>query len=292
MSEKEFRDYLLNGYRAKFDSGYKLWKNAICIERGLVLIAILGLFTPPSVAYPLALISFLLLIWAYLRKYQSAEAKDAGENGRRAFLLADGLDFRFEGKARSDIISDLPKRSDLPIVTESANYFSNSREPGAARLLLDIQESAFWTRHIADAAFWRELGKASVFPAALFFLLVMCVNADSLNLRIQAAQCILISITTAISGEHIHRLLAFFKAKNQADSMDQKLENLNISTFDEKRRMANVALLLGDYNSLVASIPHFDNTLHKAKQEELNTLWKERLASLQSESKPKEDLDA
>ncbi len=267
---------LREGYRQKFNEADAKWARAIKVDTIAMLLGIVAVFATPGWSLVLATASLFLLFGSWVLKGSYSAAKQIAEEGRRAYVLVDGLGYELKGKRRTDLLERLPRIAAQSNQETSEEYFSNAEGQGLARVLKNTQESAFWTRHLAGDSAFSENFQTVVMALCAFGIFLGCVCIDLKETRLKVAQCAVLVIAGMITRDNISRSIAYTQAKNDAALIDERLENESLDSLSPQDQLAVVALVLGDYNALASGMPVLSKKLHTRRKEELNKLWNER----------------
>lgn len=114
--------------------------------------ALLGVVLPATAGSASSLLAVFALIsecTAWWLSYQASKAHGLAEQARRRNLLMDAF-----GKTSENLdLTDLLESFDVKLTKaaeslEQPSYFASSRPHGLQRLKDNLQESAFWTKHL------------------------------------------------------------------------------------------------------------------------------------------------
>jgi len=160
---------------------------------------------------------------------------------------------------------------------EDEEYYASKEAPGLERLRSHLQESAFWSKGLYEAAaqrsFWVWGAVATVVVLVSYFAQPF-VAAATAEIAVKA-MVIFLAFLPATDG--FGQALGWAGAAKQADAVDRRLERL-----DAQAREPLIAAF-ADYSVAAACTAPIPAWVYDAERERLNTLWRERkrLASQQ-----------
>ena len=97
------------------------------------------------------LVATFLSITSELLLWQSDRVKDISERLLRKLDMHDSFGWEISGAEMSDLLLDVSKRTRMRAHNGNVdhNYFSSKEFPGVLRALENLQESAWWSKHLA-----------------------------------------------------------------------------------------------------------------------------------------------
>jgi hypothetical protein len=148
--------------------------------------------------------------------------------------------------------------------------FSSSKPLGPARVLENLCESAWFTKH--HAAWCAErLGVVFVLSVvfAIVLLLVLLTSMKGLTSMMAAAQCVSVTLTTLLSIGVLHSWLAFrgySQKEGEIEAESQRLLKSGADAFEAQRTLA-------EYQLVRASAPTIPTWVWKIQRDCLNKNW-------------------
>jgi len=260
----------------------KLWSFAVIGLQLLVFFSgVASIFwTKLSLSYPWIALP-LAAVAAYLAT-QAAKHRSLAESLKRQHELADGF-----GKAPScaqladtkhalgELLSDEVDAQLRPGIT-----YSSEAENGAHRLLENLIESAWFSKHLAS---WCSKRLCAVFAVSLVLsvsILLWCVghlNNPSVTLEAAASKLVSATLLFMLSVGLIRTWLSFsrFAGKSQVNEQ-QAAAQLQHNKSDNLEALR----LLTEYQLARATAPMIPTWVWRYRKEKLNHDWKIRKASL------------
>ena len=148
--------------------------------------------------------------------------------------------------------------------------FSSTKPMGPARVLENLCQSAWFTKH--HAAWCAErLGVVFILSvvSAIVLLLVLLASIKGLTSRMAAAQCVSVTLSTLLSIGVLHSWLAFRGYSQKAGEIEAESERLlksGADAFEAQRTLA-------EYQLVRASAPTIPTWVWKMQRDRLNENW-------------------
>ena len=192
--------------------------------------------------------------------------------------MFDGLGWPVSAKELSDLLVTVSRHEREQAHEEpEQSYFASKAPQSAQRLLENLEESAWWTKHLAGSmAFHTSLLCVAVFVVAAITLVVTLQSTASQTTADTVAKVTTSIVVFIFSGGYFR--LAF--EYNQFSRGAEQIENqanflLQRKDFPE----IQATKLLHDYHIIRAGSPLLPNWLWKYRRGDLNELWDQRLSS-------------
>lgn len=234
--------------------------------------------TTNSLAKESALVSAILTVCYVASKWRSDRFKQLADKLKRAFEMFDGLGWPVSAKELSDLLVTVSRHEREQAHEEpEQRYFASKAQQSAQRLLENLEESAWWTKHLAGSmAFHASLLCVGVFVVAAITLVVTLQSTASQTIADTVAKVTTSIVVFIFSGGYFR--LAF--EYNQFSRGAEQIENqanflLQRKDFTE----IQATKLLHDYHIIRAGSPLLPNWLWKYRRGDLNELWDQRLSS-------------
>ena len=251
----------------------KFWSMAKwLIEVALFVGGVIAVFVPAiSHEYPpAALVTALILAGVSAR---TEKLKGLAETLKRDHEY-------WQGFGRTPSLSRL---ADLQVCTgklsEAENQllrqgliFSSDKTAGPARVVENLVESAWFTKHLSG---WCRNLFFGVFVISLILsvvlLLITAFSVAQVSSRLAAAKCVSATLTFLISVGVLREWLSFMEFSKNAGEIEAEAERLShreITEFEAQR-------LLAEYQMIRAAAPLIPTFVWKLRRETLNETWKQ-----------------
>jgi hypothetical protein len=225
-----------------------------------------------AMALPLALIGFLGPLAAFLLRELGAHYMSKGERVRRLYMLqrglgrepseADLMDIHAHGATRS-------AREAKPI----GSYYSAGAETGVPQLLLQLEESAFWTASLArlTAVIHYVIAGIGLVATSAITLVVLWTPAQSAAVdtvdfsRLFASLLLFFVAGTTMSSARSYHSLAAAAAK-----VIEKAANLRGESAADPIELYKI---LSAYDSVLAKSPPIPGYVYRLRQKRLQAAW-------------------
>jgi hypothetical protein len=264
---------LIGRQRAEFDRAAKLQLRIFKIQVAITVVGAGAVFLDSqNYSYVLALIALLLAAgWAYVA-WQYRGSRGQAERARRATLLMEGLGQEISQSELRALWCDFSAGSAEAASLEDAHYYDAREKVGPPRLLEMLEETSFWSCRLMKGSarrMWFAFTVSTTIGLLLFMTSVMVIDGRGLQ---DAARLLCVLLTMTISAEVIGAALSYESASAELGKMGARIEVVRASGHP----MADMLMLLCDYNSIVEGAPLFWPGLYAKESEHLNALWQQR----------------
>jgi hypothetical protein len=229
---------------------------------------------------PLALAAFIFQAAGILLKHRSSSHYASAEEIRRIAVLKDGLGIEPSELEKADIVSRCGA-SPPPGRMHFGKYFASEKPAGTARLLEDIEESAFWTNHIASAtskaAFALVVVGSAISVFAIIGLITAGASSDTLKIT---AEAVVVTLGFVVTGEFLVLSLDY-RALSERAARKVTSSSAQLSSGATNREAA--ILLFGEYNCALAGSAPLPTFMYSVLHRKLNTAWAARRAQFSVE---------
>ncbi|MEP3052672.1 MULTISPECIES: hypothetical protein [Paracoccaceae] len=261
----------LVGYlRAEYAASGK-WRIASFLV-GLVvtLPAVASVVTTEAIAlYYLAAVNFFFLTFWVLINYQYGRKQSAAHAARRAALIVNGLGEELSAGEKRRLLEKFTVPADKARSAEKSDYYATEAEPGPAKLLECLEESAFYSSklHRLSANAWLVIVAiyAMVFTGLAIFL-IPSATSDFLMMSVR----IFFAATVFIMSADVFG--SFLTHRRCATDTSEVLSRIEIAKQGDVRT-ADALLIMEDYTSAIQSAPEIVPLIYRNQETNLNELW-------------------
>lgn len=258
--------------KSLFDQAKLLWLAALFTR---IIATAIGLFfaltKTPGVYAPWALASVILC--AEVLQWQSDLVKGRAEQLKRKIEFDDGLGWPISQADLSDVIAVLSKKQKKTI--EQAvreNYFASERSVGAARLLDNLTESSWWSKHLSlTMARWCG-SLVAILVLVSLLALGTAVNITQKPSELESTSRVVCAVLTLLMSAGLVKLFlgyqTFFRKSEQIEDKAKALSGLPSPVSESE-----VIKLMHDYQLARASAPLIPDMVWKSRRDGLNELW-------------------
>lgn len=261
----------LNTLKAKeFERAKYWWSTSNIASLGIVALGLLANIIPSSAASA-AIISTILIIFMAFAGWKSDNAKDNGEWILRQFEMFDGIGWPVDKKTVLDLLISTYDKSKFDLEEDSIfKYFDSKREISPKRLIENIMESAFFSKH---QSFY--IAKWILGVSCLIILLALFSAAIALQSDISHSNSLFYLLLTAIQGLVATGLLRltidYWSFGSAADQIVNRAEEL----LKRRSRTEIEAIKLAhDYQIKRSKSPLIPSWVWKLREKNMNKLWK------------------
>lgn len=264
---------VLGMHRTEFEKAKQKERYTWISEFIVAVMALASIFINTAiVVYGAAIIALIAAACKWMFSFQSNRHKDVAERARRILLLVEGLGYKISSKELTDLIASFSVTEIESAKWEDAEYFKETSKTGYKKFARMLQESAFFSKCLyqesAKLGWWWFISVFSISLLTLFLLPSITNQIWS----IAVAQIISIALMFLVSVDLLGRAVAYSEASRAAGYVDDRLEGIGISDFDEN----DLIFIWGDYNAAVQNAPLIPTSIYQTHKERLDRLFTQR----------------
>lgn len=237
------------------------------------VIGILAVLLPLLPVYA-ALLVFGLSVIADLVAWRSDTYKSTAEALRRKLDGQDAFGWEISKAEISDLFVRSPSNLDKLVIAEvlAEKYFASSEGQGTRRSLENIQESAWWSKHLSERM--RNYYTVSTCLLVGVSLVVLLVSVQTVNNQqfLSSLGRIVTSVLTLVFSLNLFRsVLGYHNFSVKAGQIEKSAETLLTNSGTSE---SDAIKLMNEYHLARASAPILPTWLWKSMRSELNETWK------------------
>ena len=244
---------------------------------GVLLIDVLIIFAgQPNVFF--ALLAALLAVFNSAFNWRSDRVRETAEATLRKFEMCRGLGWEISKREIANIIAAAPSSvKKAARSTEEYNYFSSTSGFGAKKLLEDLEESSWLTKHQARRMS-KYVGGFAILVVILAFISLVITIESMLPATVSEsiARITVTIIVFMFSAGYVRLAFDYDLLANQAGRAEDEAYRLRS---EKKISEIEAIKLLHDYQIDRANSPIIPTWIWRLMNKELNELWNERLSS-------------
>lgn len=263
--------------QAQFNAAKRWWTAANLCRMAVLGIGIISILTNVWAEW-LGLLAAALTIGHSLLLWNSDALRDTAEGLLRKIEMQDGLGWTITAREIADLLLSVPASVKAQAYTSgSGSYFASDVAQSPRRVLENLQESIWFTRHQS----WRMKQYVlmfSVIVAGIAFgvLAVAWQGYVSQSAGVNLAKMTITVIVFLFSAGYVRLAASYATFAQKAQRLeDQAAHLLDAGEVSE----VQAAKLLHDYQIVRAKSPLLPTWLWRRMEDELNTLWKQTKAS-------------
>jgi hypothetical protein len=248
------------------------WHFAFLFRISIFFVGTFAIFTPLLSTFAPFLVAFLTMI-AGACALRYGVLRDTWEDLHRELDTRDSFGWQISNAKLSDLLTQTPKklRKQLPAETNEEEYFASKKTSGPERAVENMQESAWWAKHLSRRAgnIYTAIVIALIFGS--FAVLILSIETikdyDALS---NVARVITSTIMVLFSLDLLRTSLAYYKYSGQA-AMVEELAGRLLS--EDTANEIKAIKLMQQYHLAHAAAPMNPNWLWKLMRDDLNELW-------------------
>ncbi len=175
----------------------------------------------------------------------------------------------------SDLLMRSPSKVDKLVVAKalSEEYFASEEPPGTLRALENLQESAWWSKHLSERMRSYYLaGTCLLVGIAVLVLLVSIQTIDDKQTLSSLGRIVTSVLTLVFSLNLFRSVLGYHNFSVKAGQIEKSTENLLASPGVQE---SEIIKLMSEYQLARASAPLLPTWLWNRMEDELNATWKQ-----------------
>lgn len=268
--------------RLMFDAAAHKWYGALLLEIIASTISVGLSLTQLPEAYAVvgALLSVVLLIWAYICRLLFDAQYDVAEAMRRQSVLCEALGWSVSAVQRSrwmQIAGD-PIRVKLKQTPREDDYYATTESVGVRRLLDMTAESAFYTRHLY--LFLKSWIWATFVGVSLILTLALIIAATKTipdNMAVAISRVALGLIPLVLGVNLLGWAMRLGRLSEEICQIEKDLEDLSNKQSPE---LDLVLARVAEYNCQVVQGLPILNMLFKRWRPEIASLWEQSYSTI------------
>ncbi|MBD2076821.1 hypothetical protein H6F86_23615 [Phormidium sp. FACHB-592] len=237
------------------------------------IIGTLAVLLPLLPAYA-ALLVFGLSVIADLVAWRSDTYKAIAETLRRKLDGQDAFGWEISKAEISDLLVRSPSNLDKLVVAEvlAEKYFASREGYGTRRALENIQESAWWSKHLSERMRNYYLtGTCLLVGVSLVVLLTSVQTVNNQQFSSSLGRIVTSVLTLVFSLNLFRSVLGYQNFSLKAGQVEKAAESLLMNTGASE---SDAIKLMNEYHLARAFAPLLPAWLWKAMRSELNETWK------------------
>jgi ABC-type multidrug transport system fused ATPase/permease subunit len=262
---------------AYFKLAKRLWGTALLCKLAIILTG--GLVVWFSVfAKAAPFVAFMLAIFAEWIGWRSDKAKGVAETLLRKLDFRDSLGWEISKAELSDVLARTSAkiRSRIPPEDGQDSYFASRDEHGTVRALRNIQESAWWSKHLAEKMGQYAFVLTIVCVIGSLFVLIASISSAMNSEVLSSIGRVVTSVLMLVLSLGLVRLtLGYYGFSRKA----QRAEERAGECLKHECGELEVIKLYNEYHLDRASTPLIPDWVWKFNQEHLNELWSDYRSS-------------
>lgn len=259
---------LCNAY---FKLAKRLWGTALFCKLAIILAGALIVWLSVF-AKAVPFIAFLLAIFAEWLTWRSDKAKGVAESLLRKLDFRDSIGWEISKAEVSDILARTSAkiRSNIPPEDQQGNYFASRDVEGTTRTLKNIQESAWWSKHLAEKMGQYAFALTVISVIGSLFILIVSISSAMNSEVLSSIGRVVTSVLMLVLSLGLIRLtLGYYAFSRKAQRAEERAgECLKHGCGD-----LDAVKLYNEYHLDRASAPLIPDWAWKLNQEHLNELW-------------------
>lgn len=236
------------------------------------VVGVIGIFVTDTYSV-VPVVALLLIVLSEFLQYRSDTYKGIAESLRRKLDFMHSFGWSIPKKDLTDVLLELPQHIEEKVkATPAEDYFMSSTDFGPVKALENLEESAWWSKHLTKIA-WKYCVGIIAFVLLLSFVsLYISINLSVKNLYIpQISKIITSSIMVLFSIGFVRTAIGYSRFRKKAGQIDSILpDKIKSTTLGDPECIK----LWSEYHIARASSPLIPSIIWEMNEKRLNTLKK------------------
>jgi hypothetical protein len=240
-----------------------------------LFVFIVGLTSTLLVIFPIyaPFLAATLEIVSEICLWRSDTIKDSAEALRRKLDARESFGWSISNAELSDLYIKTPNSLHklAPRETQGENYFASQLPVGEKRALENIQESAWWSKHLSGKMFQYCLIISLFILAIILATLIVCIQtSSSKDALINIARIVTSTLMLFFILGLFRRIIGYYQFSQKAAEIESKIEILlNTQNITE----SDAIKIMHEYQLARSSSPLIPSFIWKQMRGKLNIMW-------------------
>jgi hypothetical protein len=253
------------------DKAKNWWGLAIGLQTFVFAVGIVA--TSAGVGAKSAAFSVVVLsVASYLCRLRSSTWQGRGDYLRRKLDLQDAYGWEIPNSEWSDILATVGQRDRHRLKTVAQEpYFASGQPPGTSRAVQNLQESSWFSKHLACVAGHISLTVIVVLLGVSIAAMAIALNSlKDFDLMANIARVVTSALMLVFSMDILSLTLRYYAFSSQAGMIERQANGQIVSGQDD---MVPSLKLWQDYHVSRAMAPLIPTWLWQWKRGSLNQIW-------------------
>ena len=241
---------------------------------GALFVALLMLLPIGVFAYGLAVVAMITEILAWWFRNKGEHYHNLSRELMRRAMLFNAFGKSNEPLDVTDLLSSFgekrltQKAEQLDEKFKYPEFYYQSKE-----LMDNLQESAFWSKHLFTIAAQRTIWLLVLISFAVIFL-VFLVEPLVINQDVSLIPKIIVVFLAFVISDELSTAFAWREAANRCEAVDRRVEKI----LGEEPSQEVILAIFSDYAVATAAAPPIPKRIYEEQWESLDKSWKDRMA--------------
>ena len=255
-----------------YDLAKYYYNRATYCKCSVYLVGIFGIFINDKYSVIPVLAVIFILLSEYLQ-FRSDKYKGTAETLRRKLDFFHSFGWKISPKDISDILLTVPVKlaNEVESTPEEA-YFMSDKSVGTVKSLENLEESSWWSKHLAKIAFNYCIGIIIFIVVAIIIALIISLNCTSDIQKIPKISKIITStIMVLFSIGFVKTAIGYFRFHLKSETIDSLIPDKIKSASLE---VSDCVKLWSEYHIARVSAPLIPSIIWESNKARLNELRK------------------
>lgn len=263
----------LQGDKAKF-----WWNASVTLQIGIILLSAYTTLTSNFTTETALFVIPIMSICSPLMRWRADALKGAYQSLLRKFEFYDGLGWAILPREKSEWLLALSKKQQQQVTATDrmpVHYFASNKQPSPERLLENLEESSWWSKHIAKfTSIVFGVFTAAVLLGSFAVLLLSIQGAVGQASLISIAK-VIVSVIAALFSIGFIRMTVEYALFSQASA---KFEEKSCQILDMGKTIdqEEATKLLHEYQITRSGAPMLPSWSWRLNEKRLNPIWAEQ----------------
>ncbi|MEP6673196.1 MAG: hypothetical protein ABJF10_28865 [Chthoniobacter sp.] len=250
------------------------WRTSLSLK-GLSFVVVAVSLVPNFPAVPVPFVVVAIAILAELASQKMEIIKGDAEMVRRSVDWLESLGWPVSNRDYPDMLvryDDILKEASMLAATAEP-YFASLEVPSSKRLLENVMESAWWSKHLCQRMVrYCQIFAAFAIGGSFILLTIALIGVDSNKVRVGVARVVASLLTLVLSFGLVNLIRGYSRFARKAEDVEVKAEVLLNSGCGE----IDAIKLMQAYHLARAGAPIIPDSVWRRMRPALNELWKKK----------------
>ncbi len=250
------------------------WFLSLLFKLGIFIAGTLLVFIP-NFSQSIPFVVIFITLAAEFASWRYASARDNWEVLHRKLFFFESLGWEISKAEISDLLTQISKseKKKATNINPDESFFASPQKTGSKRAVENIQESAWWTKHISKRAGNIYLGVVIILLIGSFVVLSISIETvKDYDVLTNMGRAVTSAVMLIFSLDLVRIARSYQKYSEQSASVEASAKRLLKSP---KIETIEAIKLIQEYHLAHAEAPMNPQWLWKIMRDDLNIIWRE-----------------
>jgi hypothetical protein len=253
---------------------------ALCSRLAGFMAGITGILWTGFTPFSPYVVGALVILAAVLDHFSEGNRSSA-EGILRKLEFEEGLGWKISDAERADLLTNVPEPARALQLAQNqklGSYFDSKKPVGALKAIEDIEESAWWTKHLSGKMRGTYGALSAILIAVSMLILIAAASSVSSLLQVplsDVARVVTAVLSLGVSLGLVRFWVSYGRLHTRAAKIQEQAKSLREATPTE----ADAIKLYAEYHLARASAPPIPTWVWTTNEKKLNRVWQQTLTN-------------